>query len=181
MKKLPAVLRSVFSLAAFVTLGAAQTAAQTAAPAASAHVDASAPIAKQDNGTFVKRHESFLARGKAGPIGLLFLGDSITDAWSKAPHIWKAYYDKYEPANFGIGGDTTQNVIWRIEQGELDGIPAGGGPDARHKQFRQPQRRGNLRRRPEDRGADPRQDPGDQGAAPGDLPARRPQERQWLD
>jgi len=97
--------------------------AQTpAAPAAPAHVDASAPIPKKDNGAFVKRHEGFLARAKAGPIGLLFLGDSITDNWSKAPHIWERYYGKFEPANFGIGGDTTQNVVWRIENGELDGI-----------------------------------------------------------
>jgi lysophospholipase L1-like esterase len=85
-------------------------------------VDASAAIAKNDTGAFLKRHESFLARAKSGPIGLLFLGDSITDNWSKAPHIWEHYYGKFEPANFGIGGDTTQNVIWRIENGELDGI-----------------------------------------------------------
>ena len=92
------------------------------APVAPARVDASAPSPKKDSGTFLKRHESFLARGKAGPIGLLFLGDSITEGWNKAPHIWKAYYDEYQPANFGIGGDLTQHVIWRIENGELDGI-----------------------------------------------------------
>ena len=93
--------------------------AQTPAPA---RVDASAPLAKNDTGGFVKRHESFLARAQAGPVGLLFLGDSITDGWSKAPHIWAAYYGQYQPANFGISGDTTQNVIWRIEHGELAGI-----------------------------------------------------------
>jgi beta-glucosidase len=97
-------------------------AAQAQTPAVREHPDASAATPKQDNGQFVKRHESFLARAKAGPIGLLFLGDSITDNWSKAPAIWNKYYAKYDPANFGIGGDTTQNVIWRIEHGELDGI-----------------------------------------------------------
>jgi len=120
MKKLFPVL----ALAALLSLAVAQTSAPSvpAAIAAPTHVDASAPIAKKDNGAFVKRHEGFLARAKAGPIGLLFLGDSITDNWSKAPHIWEHYYGKFEPANFGIGGDTTQNVIWRIENGELDGI-----------------------------------------------------------
>ncbi len=120
MKKIPVLL--LFALT-FSSLLVAQTASTAPAPVAPpAPVDASAPIPKKDNGTFLKRHESFLARAKAGPIGLLFLGDSITDNWSKAPHIWQAYYEKYQPANFGIGGDTTQNVIWRIENGELDGI-----------------------------------------------------------
>jgi len=53
---------------------------------------------------------------------VLFLGDSITEGWGKAPHVWEHYYGKMEPANFGIGGDQTQHVIWRIENGELDGL-----------------------------------------------------------
>ncbi len=85
-------------------------------------VDASAAIPKTGNETFFKLHESFLARTKQGPIGLLFLGDSITYGWRRAPHIWEHYFGKYNPANFGIGGDRTQHVIWRIENGELDGI-----------------------------------------------------------
>ena len=85
--------------------------------------DASAAIEKKDaDGRFRKMHESFLARGKSGPIDLLFIGDSITAGWTKAPHVWEHYFGKYQPANFGIGGDQTQHVIWRIENGELDGI-----------------------------------------------------------
>ncbi|MBI2363076.1 MAG: EamA family transporter, partial [Elusimicrobia bacterium] len=42
--------------------------------------------------------------------------------WRGAPHIWDAYYGKYQPANFGIGGARTQNLIWQIEHGELDAI-----------------------------------------------------------
>jgi len=54
---------------------------------------------------------------------VLFLGDSITAGWAtRAKHIWDHYYAKLDAANFGISGDTTQNVIWRIENGELDGI-----------------------------------------------------------
>ena len=94
---------------------------KTAPPALPAS-DASAPMPKKDDGAFLKKHESFLQRGKEGPIGVLFLGDSITAGWTKAPHIWEHYYGKFQPANFGIGGDRTQHVLWRIENGELDGI-----------------------------------------------------------
>ena len=86
------------------------------------HSDASAATPKAGNKHFFEAHDAFLARGKAGPMDLLFLGDSITENWSKAPEVWKAAYSKYNPANFGIGGDRTQHVIWRIENGELDGI-----------------------------------------------------------
>jgi beta-glucosidase len=104
------------------------------------NIDAAAPAVKVDvtptlrngspnpnfgkpNPTFIKMHESFLARGKAGPIGLLFLGDSITQGWSsRGIKVWHDRYDKYQPANFGIGGDRTQHVLWRMDNGELDGI-----------------------------------------------------------
>ena len=103
----------------------ASAAAFAQAPAApkqpTAKVDASAPIEKKDaTGKFQKKHAEFLERGKAGPIGVLFLGDSITEGWGKAPHVWEHYYGKLQPANFGIGGDQTQHVVWRIENGELD-------------------------------------------------------------
>lgn len=126
---------SALLLAALLPLAFAQapatTPAATPATALAKKIDASAPIAKADasgvpNAGFLKAHESFLARGKAGPIDLLFLGDSITAGWTPAnnarAHIWEAYYGKSQPANFGIGGDQTQHVIWRIENGELDGI-----------------------------------------------------------
>jgi lysophospholipase L1-like esterase len=114
-------------LALSIALAASHGVAQTAAPAptsapAKAKLSASEAFQKQDTGAFLKKHEAILARAKSGPIGLLFLGDSITERWHIAPHIWDAYYGKYQPANFGIGGDRTQNVIWRIEHGELDGI-----------------------------------------------------------
>lgn len=89
-------------------------------PAAPADPSVAAP--KQGSTRFFELHESFLKRAKAGPIGVLFLGDSITEGWTKAPHIWEHYFGRYQPANFGIGGDRTQHVIWRIENGELDGI-----------------------------------------------------------
>jgi lysophospholipase L1-like esterase len=71
---------------------------------------------------FLQLHESFLARGKEGKIGVLFLGDSITEGWNKARNVWQAHYGNLDVANFGIGGDRTEHVLWRIDNGELDGI-----------------------------------------------------------
>lgn len=103
--------------------GTVQTpAAPAAAAVPPAPVDASAAIPKTGNARFFELHEKFLARGKAGPMGVLFLGDSITEGWGKAPHIFEHYFGQYQPANFGIGGDQTHHVIWRIENGEFDGI-----------------------------------------------------------
>ena len=115
MHSLPRLLVTTI-VAACVTLASAQT------PVTAPKPDASAAIEKKDTGGFRKMHESFLARGKSGPINVLFLGDSITAGWTKAPHVWEHYFGKLQPANFGIGGDQTQHVIWRIENGELDGI-----------------------------------------------------------
>src|SRR4051794_13310262 len=77
---------------------------------------------KTGNARFFELHESFLKRGKEGPVGVLFLGDSITEGWGKAKDVWEKYYGKYQPANFGIGGDRVEHVLWRIENGELEGI-----------------------------------------------------------
>lgn len=75
------------------------------------------------NGRFLAKHEEFLKRAKSGPIGILFLGDSITEGWLRGSGpLWKGYEDKYQAADFGISGDKTQHVLWRIENGELDGI-----------------------------------------------------------
>jgi len=115
-------LRLFLALIVWLPLAIAQTPAPVAATV-SQKVDASAAIEKKDaTGKFQRMHAGFLARGKAGPIGVLFLGDSITEGWTKAPHVWEHFYGKLEPANFGIGGDQTQHVVWRIENGELDGI-----------------------------------------------------------
>ncbi len=69
-------------------------------------------------------HRGFLDRAKKGnkdPVDLLFLGDSITQGWHDNA-VWKRFYGPRNAANFGIGGDRTQHVLWRIQNGELEGI-----------------------------------------------------------
>lgn len=88
-------------------------------------VDASAAVARAEHATkFRSAREAIAARRRTGPVGLLFLGDSITMRWAEAGrrHIWDSFYREWQPANFGIGGDQTQHVIWRIDDGELDGL-----------------------------------------------------------
>jgi len=79
------------------------------------------PAAK--GGWWMKRHEEFLREAKKGDIDLLFLGDSITDFWrNRGSNVWNEFYAPRHAANFGISGDRTQNLLWRIDHGELDGI-----------------------------------------------------------
>jgi len=69
-----------------------------------------------------ERHAQFLERSKQGEIDLVFLGDSITDRW---PRVGERSWQKlapYKPANFGIEGDCTEHLLWRLEHGELDAI-----------------------------------------------------------
>lgn len=55
-----------------------------------------------------------------GEAQLVFLGDSITEAYEWDPS-WKAF-EKFKPACFGIGGDKTQNVLWRLENGDVGNL-----------------------------------------------------------
>ena len=71
--------------------------------------------------TWNNRHEQYLKRAKEGNCDLLFLGDSITEGWGNN-ETWKKTYAPRQAVNFGIGGDTTQNVHWRITNGELEGL-----------------------------------------------------------
>ena len=71
---------------------------------------------------FVAAHTRFVAIAKENTAKVLFLGDSITAGWGGQKAIWEAAFGKYQPANFGIGGDRTQHVLWRITNGELDGF-----------------------------------------------------------
>ena len=79
-----------------------------------------------------QRHQSFNDRAKQGNADLLFIGDSITQGWEApapkgwegpgAKDIWAKYYGSRNAVNLGIGGDQTQHVLWRLENGNIDGI-----------------------------------------------------------
>ncbi len=58
------------------------------------------------------------------PVHLVFLGDSIFHSfeWDPRDPVWDHWYDGREAVNLGFNGDTTDNVIWRVRHGELDGL-----------------------------------------------------------
>jgi beta-glucosidase len=54
---------------------------------------------------------------------LIFIGDSITQGWEGAgKQVWADHYAKYNAVNLGIGGDRTQHVLWRLDNGNLEGL-----------------------------------------------------------
>ena len=65
-----------------------------------------------------KLHLEKLREAKIGKIDFVMIGDSITHSWSKYPSVFKGV----NLLNLGFPGDRTQNVLWRIENGALDGI-----------------------------------------------------------
>jgi lysophospholipase L1-like esterase len=99
-------------------------------------------------------HEQLLEKAKKGRIDVYFVGDSVTRRWGATDYPdflanWTKNFHGWNAADFGWGGDTVQNVLWRLTHGELDGVKpkivvvmagtnniggrprAGGGPEAK--------------------------------------------------
>ncbi|XP_027194417.2 platelet-activating factor acetylhydrolase IB subunit alpha2-like [Dermatophagoides pteronyssinus] len=75
--------------------------------------------------TYQSKHQQLLNQTKqfGKKIQIVFLGDSIVENWlNNGKKIWQQYYEKHQSYNYGIGGDLTQHVLWRIDNGELDGL-----------------------------------------------------------
>ena len=80
------------------------------------------PKTGQVQAGFAKQHDSFVAIAKKGEAQVVFLGDSITAGWGGQKALFEKEYAQYKAANFGIGGDQVQHVLWRVENGEFEGI-----------------------------------------------------------
>ncbi|HBO46301.1 MAG TPA: GDSL family lipase [Planctomycetaceae bacterium] len=85
--------------------------------------DAVQPAPRDDRPGWTARHERMNARVEQGNAKLLFIGDSITQRWERAgKDAWKEFYADRDAVNLGIDGDRTQHVLWRLENGNLEGI-----------------------------------------------------------
>lgn len=69
---------------------------------------------------WLKFHKQHLQQTRKRQINIVFLGDSITQDWKKHKSLWRQHYGKYGAANFGIGNDRTQQILWRIDHGLFD-------------------------------------------------------------
>ena len=84
---------------------------------------------------WLNRFDEINRRIEQGNIDLLFVGDSITHFWEgtiypadSEPHgtagqvVWDEYYSQRNAVNIGIGGDKIEHILWRLDNGNIDGI-----------------------------------------------------------
>ncbi|HTY63982.1 MAG TPA: GDSL-type esterase/lipase family protein [Acidobacteriota bacterium] len=91
-----------------------------------APIPADQPVPRADQNSMIA-HEQLLDKARRGGIDVYFEGDSITRRWGATdyPELlanWKKNFFGWNAANFGWGADTIQNILWRLHNGELDGV-----------------------------------------------------------
>lgn len=81
------------------------------------------PVDRNDISSWRKRYQSMNKKAEEDKYDLVFLGDSITHSWERdGKEIWKQYYEPRKALNLGIGGDRTEHIIWRLQNGNLGNI-----------------------------------------------------------
>jgi len=90
-------------------------------------LESTTPVAAKTNGEKwwngnCKRIDADIEK-MAGKIDVAFVGDSITARW-RGNENWQRHWGAYRAVNMGIGGDQTQHVLWRLQQGDLEGYQA---------------------------------------------------------
>ena len=88
------------------------------------------PVSRLDTAWWRRRHQEKLAELRDGLVDLLWIGDSITQDWERrgppdwqdfAP-VWQRFYGGRNAVNLGFKGDNTGHLLWRLRNGEVDGI-----------------------------------------------------------
>lgn len=84
------------------------------------------PAPREDQNSLTA-HTQLLQKAEAGGIDIYFEGDSITRRWGATdyPELlanWKQNFYGWNAADFGWGADRVENILWRLEHGELDGV-----------------------------------------------------------
>src|SRR3989442_5809764 len=91
-----------------------------------AQIPADQPVARTDQNSLTA-HAQLLEKAKQGRIDVYFEGDSITRRWGATdyPELlanWHTNFFGWNAADFGWGADRIENMLWRLENGELDGV-----------------------------------------------------------
>ena len=95
-------------------------------PARAPQIPPDQPVPRTDQNSLIA-HKQLLEKAAKGSIQIYFEGDSITRRWGATdyPELlanWNQNFFGWNAANFGWGADTIQNILWRLDNGELDGI-----------------------------------------------------------
>jgi lysophospholipase L1-like esterase len=118
--RLISILLILFAAASAPWLPLADAQSTPAAPAANQ------PIPRGDPNSMTA-HEQLLDKARKGGIDIYFEGDSIARRWGATDYPdllanWKQNFYGWNAADFGWGADTIQNILWRLHNGELDGL-----------------------------------------------------------
>lgn len=77
----------------------------------------------------MRAHEQLVEKARRGGIDLYFVGDSITRRWGTSDGLyrdrlanWNANFFGWNAGNFGWGADRIENILWRLDHGELDHV-----------------------------------------------------------
>jgi len=73
-----------------------------------------------NNADWLRRHEQFVNRTREGNINVIFMGASITDWWPQ--DLFNENFAPFGAVNYGISGDGVEHALWRMINGELDGL-----------------------------------------------------------
>ncbi|MGO9269652.1 MAG: GDSL-type esterase/lipase family protein, partial [Terriglobia bacterium] len=89
-------------------------------------VPADEPVPRTDLNSLIA-HDQLLGKARKGSIDIYFEGDSITRRWGATDYPdllanWNQNFFGWNAADFGWGADTIQNILWRLNDGELDGV-----------------------------------------------------------
>jgi lysophospholipase L1-like esterase len=89
-------------------------------------IPADEPVARTDQNS-LNAHAQLLDKARQGGIDIYFEGDSITRRWGAAdyPELlanWNQNFSGWKASDFGWGADKIQNILWRLQNGELDGV-----------------------------------------------------------
>jgi len=85
------------------------------------------PCIRPTPGVRYGRHDAFVETANTGDFDILFHGDSITDWWQQnaaqggGADVFKKYFGDMKVANFAVAGDTTQGLLWGLQNGEGKG------------------------------------------------------------
>ena len=122
-------MRTVFTLVLLLALTGATAPAMAQSAATNTAV---VPVPKLENDFYdwYQRHAQVKEQIKKQPVDLVFIGDSITHMFGgptpspvhRGQKVWERFYGARNVVNLGFGWDRTQNVLWRLENGEFEGL-----------------------------------------------------------